>query len=430
MKPHDTPPTQNRIVEAGQAAPDRRAVAAWILYDVGNTLFLTGAMGLFFPLWITKDLSGDDASIAYTLAATMILLIAVAPVVGALSDQARRRMPFLVTATLICVGAMSVLGGDNLFLALGLFGLAVVSFSVANMLYNAMLPEVSTSSTWGTIGGLGAGIGYLGAILAVVVGIVFVEARGYIFGFRVIGLLFLAFTAPLMVFLRERPRPTSGAGAAQRVAQAFAQLRDTLRGIGQFPRLSRFLVARFWYTWVVNTASTFAVLYASTTVGLDERQIKLVLLVGLLAAIPSGLILGRLVDRVGPRAVLSVVLVGWLLNLLASIAIPWLELSPDLWWGVGVFSGVLVAGTWASDRPFMLRLTPPRYLGEFFGLHNLTGRLSSVAGYFTWGFVSTTLDLGQPAALTTLVLCVVIAFLLIRRLGDDEGIAPGLPPAP
>jgi UMF1 family MFS transporter len=375
--------------------PSRKAISAWILYDVGNTMFLTGVVGLFFPLWVTKEMSGTDASVGYTLSAAMASVLLISPVIGALSDQARRRMPFLAAGTLVCVVATFLLGGSNLLLALGLFGLAVVSFNVANMFYNGMLSEVSTEANRGTIGGMGAGIGYIGSIIAVGIGLLFVESRGHVFGFRTIAFLFLLSSLPLFFLLKERRSSEYSQGLSQQMSQTLVQLRETLGNIGRFPGLARFLVARFWFTWAINTASTFAVL-------------------------PCGLAIGRIVDKVGPRAVLSVVLAGWVINLAVAVSIPWLGLPTNLWWAIGVFSGVLVAGTWACDRPFMLRLTPQRYLGEFFGLHNLTGRLSAIAGYFTWGFISTTLEFGQPAALVSLAVCAAISLLLIRGVNDTN----------
>ena len=43
-----------------EGRPSRPAVAAWIVYEMGNTLFFTGVVGLFFPLWVTHEMSGDQ----------------------------------------------------------------------------------------------------------------------------------------------------------------------------------------------------------------------------------------------------------------------------------------------------------------------------------------------------------------------------------
>ncbi len=87
---------------------------AWIVYDVGNTLFFVGVIGLFFPLWITQDLGGDDATVAFTLAVAMAIMLLLAPFVGAFSDHSPRRMPFLAVGTFTCIVATLLLGVGGL----------------------------------------------------------------------------------------------------------------------------------------------------------------------------------------------------------------------------------------------------------------------------------------------------------------------------
>jgi UMF1 family MFS transporter len=390
---------------------------SWIVYDVGNTLFFVGVIGLFFPLWITQDLGGDDATVGFTLSVAMAIMLLVAPLVGAFSDHAPRRMPFLAVGTFTCIVATLLLGLGGLLASLMLFALAVVAINVATIFYNAMLAEVSTEANRGTIGGLGVAVGYLGAIAAVVLGLTLVADQGYEIGFRAVGFLYLLIAVPLLVLLKERPRPVRALTLVERVSGTVGQLRTTLGGIQRFPGLLRFLVARFWYVWSLNTASTFAILYGTETIGFTAREVEVVLLLGIVVAIPSGLVWGRVVDRIGPGRVLSLALSGWVAVLLAAIAIAHFELPTYLWWPIGFASGVVVAGMWVADRPYMMALSPPEYLGELFGLHNMTGRLSAIAGPFFWGLISVTLGFGQTAAVLTLAACAVIALVLMLGAG-------------
>ena len=405
-------------VSSGDQPIRRSAVAAWTIYDVGNTLFWVGVVGLFFPLWVTRDLGGDDATVGYALAAAMALNLVLGPLVGAFSDQAGRRLPILAVSTFVAIVAILLLGTGGLTVALGLFALALIAVNVAQINYNSLLADVSTEDNRGAVSGMGVGVGYLGAIAAVAIGLIWVESRGYVFGFRTIGLMIMLVSVPLLLLLKERPGQIRPLIMSDKAKMSVAQLRTTLRHIRSFPGLLRFLAGRFWYTWSLNTASTFAILYGTDTVGFEERAVELILLVGILVAIPSALLWGRVIDLVGPGRALSAILLGWIVLLLVSAAIPWLELPSGLWWGVGVGSGVLVAGIWSADRPYLIRLVSSRYLGEFFGLHSMTGRLSSMVGPFVWGYLAVTLGLGQTAAVLSLIGCAVIAFLLIRGVSD------------
>jgi UMF1 family MFS transporter len=410
-----------------EPAPKTTVVAAWIVTDVGNALFYGGVVGIFFPLWATQVMSGDDATVAYTLAAAMVTSLLVAPLLGTLTDHTARRMPLLAAGKTIGVAATLMLGGSSLYASLALFALAIVAVNSADIAYNAMLTEVSTEANRGKIGGLGVGIGYLGVIMAVVIGLVFVDSRGYVFGFRAIAILVFLVSIPVVVLLKERPRHVTASRLSDRVRGVWSQLQTTLAHVEEFPGLLRYLVARFWYTTSLYTASTFGVLYATETVGYTPRQVQFVILAGILVAIPCGLLWGIFVDRVGPRRSLVGILAGWTLVLLLAVAIPWLDLPRSLWWVVGVMSGISIAGIWTADRPYLLTLAPPRFLGGFFGLHSMTGRLSSIVGPFTWGAVSVTLGLGQPAAVLSLAACAVIALVLVAGPSDRARAGPGRP---
>ena len=190
---------------AQEPVTKRSGVAAWIVFDVGNTLFYTGILGIFFPLWVTQAGSGDDATVGYTLAAAMAVNLLVAPAVGAFSDQVSRRIPYMALGTTTCVVATLLLGVGTLYVSLTLFAVAIIAINTATVIYNTMLPDVSTEESRGTISGLGIGIGYLGAILAVAIGLLFVESRGYVFGFRTVAILIFVVSIPLVLFLSPNP---------------------------------------------------------------------------------------------------------------------------------------------------------------------------------------------------------------------------------
>ena len=399
----------------------RTAVGAWVVYDIANTIFWTGIVGVTFPLWITKSvddtpagLSGSDATLGYTLAAAMAVVFLTAPILGAISDQARRRMPLLVALTLVSVSAALLLGTGGLLISLALFALALCTMELGTVFYNALLAEVSTPENRGTISGLGQGVGYLGTFIAVGVALAFSDSRGYVFVFHVVAVLFLLFALPTFLLLRERPRQVLQSSVLGKVSQAFSQLNGNLRRLHEFPGLRRFLIARFCYSLGINTTVAFAVIYASQTIGISDREIYLILLTGTSIAIPGAILWGIIVDRIGPRLVLTTGILVWIGLMLFAVAIPWLSWTKDLWWAVGCLVGVAMGAVWTADRPCMLSFTPPEYLGEFFGLHGMVGKLGRVIGPFMWPFISTTLDLGRPAALLGLVGVLVVSYVILR----------------
>ena len=234
----------------------RLAVASWVVFDIGQSLFYVAVVGLFFPLWVTRHLGGDDATVGFTMAAAMLFMLVIGPVAGAFSDQMGRRKPFLIASTLVCIGSTLLMGGDSLAAALTLFGLAVITVNTASIFYNALLVNVSSEATRGTVSGVGVGVGYLGAVLAVATGLIFVQSGDYAVGFRIIGVIFILTSLPLFLFLKETPQHEEGLPVLTKAERTFEQLRSTLGLMSRVPGMTRFILVRFWYVWAVNTAST------------------------------------------------------------------------------------------------------------------------------------------------------------------------------
>ncbi|MDX1611148.1 MAG: MFS transporter, partial [Candidatus Thermoplasmatota archaeon] len=114
------------------------------------------------------------------------------------------------------------------------------------------------------------------------------------------------------------------------------------------------------------------------------------------------------------------VLVLWILTLLLAAAIPTLPLAQGWFWVAAVGAGLALGGTWASDRPLMLQLTPDHRVGEFYGLYGMVGRFAAVLGPLLWGLVVDTLGLGRPVAVLTLVGAMVLASFLLAGVEPEQ----------
>ncbi len=403
-----------------------RSVGSWILYDLANTAFSLGVLTLYFPK-LVKDVLGygeaADGTLGTLDALAAALVFVSAPVLGALSDQAARRLPFLVVSTVLCVGATFVLGQSAIPIVFTLFVFATVCFQAGLIFYDSLLPEVSTEENRGRVGGVGVGVGYVGSLLAFGVGSLILARtdqptlEDYSTVFRAIAVMFLVFAIPAFLFVRERPRVAKP--LSWRIApQAFAQLATTARRSRRYRGLGRFLLGRMFYADAANTLILMAVLYAEGSLGLRGVASLAVAAVSIVAAIPAGLAWGPVADRFGPKRTLDIVLVLWMGVFAAAAAIPVLHLPSALIYVISIMVGVALAGLWSADRPLMARIAPPRYYGQFFGLYSMVGRFAAIIGPFMWGVIVDRLGWGQPAAVVFLLLWVVIAFLVLRRVDD------------
>ncbi|HIB35109.1 MAG TPA: MFS transporter, partial [Dehalococcoidia bacterium] len=181
------------------------SIISWIIYDIGNTLFNAGVTGLFFPLWIITKLNGTDATVGYTLAIGLLATLIISPIIGAVSDQAKNRKVFLGISTILCGLSTTLIGNSTIIVSLLSFGFAVATLHIGDIFYNSMLKDVSSHKNIGLIGGIGAGIGYLGAIMAILIGLFIIEDQGYPLGFIIMGILIIIFGIPILFYLKEKP---------------------------------------------------------------------------------------------------------------------------------------------------------------------------------------------------------------------------------
>jgi UMF1 family MFS transporter len=407
--------------------PTRAAITGWVLYHFGNTIFTMNIVSLYFTLWVVNVMGGTDGHYSLANGASMAIILLISPLLGALTDQAPRRMPFLIAATAVCIGFTFLLGRAGLTTSLIFFAIANIGYQAGLQFYDSLLPVVSTEENRGRIGGIGIGVGYLGSLMGVAIGGAILsgvdllptpeQTERYRTVFQVSAALFLIFSIPCFVFVRERRRAdrTFNLDAAR---AAVRQVASTIRSTGKYPGLTRFLVGRFFYTDAVNTVILFMGVYVSNEVGFTSQQVTQVLLLAICFAFVGGLLLGRLVDRIGPKKTLDIVLGTWVVVFIWVAAVGLFKLPGNFFWPAACLAGIALGGTWAADRPYMLRLTPPDKIGEFYGLYGMIGRFAAITGPLIWALIVDLLDLGRPVAILTLLAGVVIAYFILRPVSD------------
>jgi len=413
----------------------RRSVVSWVLYDLANTVFSMNICSLYFSLYV-RDVVGPeraDGVFARTTALSMGLIFLLSPLLGAMTDRAPRRVPFLVVSTLICIVFTALLGRGGLTFSLACFVIANVAYQAGLQFYDALLPEVSTEENRGWIGGIGVGVGYIGSYLGVGVGLYLLHVRAApkTAVFLATAALFLLFALPAFFWIREQGNPRAARFRPAMVSEALRGVRDTLQNAHRYPGLLRFLVGRVFYTDAINTVITVMGLYvtnlavrAGRGAEAGERTAQTIMLAAITFAIAGGFAWGWVTDRIGPKRTLSVVLWAWVALFLAAATIGLAGLPLAVFYVVASLMGFCLGGVWAADRPYMLRLSPPERIGEFYGLYGMVGRFSAVSGPLLWSVVVDTLcggrpELGQPMGVLSLMVLVLIGLVVLRRVTDE-----------
>jgi UMF1 family MFS transporter len=192
----------------------------------------------------------------------------------------------------------------------------------------------------------------------------------------------------------------------------------TARNLRAYAGLGTFVVATVLYTDAANTAVTNMSLYGREVFGMEQAEIQNLLLFSTVFAVVGSLGFGYASDKAGPKKALVGVLVTWLVAIvLAAVAVaPWMLLL------AGPLVGAALGGTWTVSRPMLVALAPTEKLGEFFGIYNLAGKLSAVAGPAIAALLLTVFGgLGTAAyriAIGSLALIIALGLFFLLRVPD------------
>jgi UMF1 family MFS transporter len=372
--------------------------------------------GLYFATWFT-DSGGADGTLAITIALAMVVVIVLAPWFGALGDHAERRARYLIPTTLLAVAGTFFLAGGGVAASLLLYGLALVGFNLGGVVYDALLADVSTPANRGRVSGVGIAVGYLGSVVGLVVGVLLLDDYGYPTVFRTLAVLFLLFALPAFFFIEERPKVPRQSDVGG-IAAGMRRLVAAWRLAGTYPGVVPFLIGRFLYSDAINTLiGGFLAIFVIKELDFTDDQVQVLLGIAIATAIVGSLAGGWFTDRIGPRRSLNAALYLWMLTMAAGVLAAMLDLQ-SLAFAVGASGGLALGGTWAADRVYMTRITPPRHLGEFFGLYSTVGRFATILGPLVWGLIVTQLGLPRMVALAALILFVVAGRVVLSQVDD------------
>jgi len=394
-----------------------------------------GVVSLYFSLYVRDSVGAEKADSTYGIITTisMGIIFVISPLLGAMTDRARRRMPFLIWSTIVCVICTALLARGSYLISAVLFVVGNATYQAGLQFYDSLLPEVTTEKNRGRISGIGVGVGYLGSYVAVGIGFLVPSSNKPLL-FGLIAATFLLFAIPCFIWVKERgnpnPRPIFG---WRMVRESTAQTVQTLKEGHKYPGLLRFLLGRVFYTDAVNTVIAYMTLYAvnvamarGDTVAAGENTARLVMMSAISFAVVGGFVWGATVDRIGPKRTLNIVLGLWLATFALAASIGFLQLAVSWLYLVGAMAGIAMGGVWSADRPYMLRLTPPDRIGEFYGLYGMVGRFSAVTGPLLWSAITFTVVerggahvlTGQALALLSLLAMVLLGWFILRPVSD------------
>ncbi len=404
-----------------------KKIFAWAFYDWANSAFAASVMAAFFPVFFREYWNVDsDASqstfrlgIANSLSSLVVVLLA--PILGAIADQGGKRRQFLFTFAflgILMTGCLYMVERGDWMLAMLVYVLATVGFSASNTFYDSLLVDITTADNVDFVSALGYSLGYLGGGLLFAFNIYMVvspetfnlpdSTTAVRYAFLSVALWWALFSIPTLLFVKEQPRTTYARGW-RAVTAGYHQLAQTVRQVRQLRPTLLFLVAYWLYIDGVDTIVRMAVDYG-LALGFASNSLLMALGITQFVGFPSAIAFGKIGARFGAR---TGIYIG--LGVYTAVTL-WGYFMQDVWefYVLAVAIGLVQGGVQALSRSFYSRIIPKNKAAEFFGFYNMLGKFAAVIGPALMGWVGVLTGTPRASILSLILLFAAGGFLLSR----------------
>ena len=411
----------------------RKRVISWALYDWANSAFATTVMAGFFPLFFKSfwaaDLSPAESTavIGTTNSLAGLLIVLLAPFLGAYSDLGKFKKKFLAFFALLGVlstGYLYFIPQGDWVIAASLYALAVIGFSGGNIFYDSLIASVSKQDQRNKVSSLGFSLGYLGGGLLFVINVLMYlnpawfglssQSEAILWSFVSVAVWWAVFSLPLFMSVEEKSNAEISKGLFETITEAFKAVASTLREIKKHKRVAIFLIAYWLYIDGVDTIVRMAVAYGSD-IGLDASSMITALLLTQFVGFPATLVFGIYADKIGFKKILTI---GISIYILVTFYAYYMSTALEFYILAGTV-GLVQGGVQAISRSFFSTIIPVNKEAQFFGFYNLVGKSAVFLGPILVSWVA--LIFGNPRfGILSLLFLLVPGLILLWMVPDKE----------
>lgn len=369
----------------------------WILYDVGNsafTLLVSTIMPIYFNYLASQDGISEVNYLAYwgyaTSAATIIVAL-LGPVIGTASDtKGRRKKLFLIALLVGSIGCVFLGFSQSWIWFLLVFVIAKSAYSLSLVVYDSMLPDITSEDRADEVSAQGYAWGYIGSCIPFLLSLVLVlfyekigismkTAMGI--AFLLVALWWLMLSIPLMKNYQQTHYQTSN--TRNNLKASFQRLSGIFSELKRNKKILFFLIAFFFYIDGVYTIIDMATAYG-TALGLDSTGLLLALLVTQIVAFPAALTFGKLAGKVNPSRLITVCISAYFLIALYGIILK----EQYQFWLLAIAVGIFQGAIQSLSRSYFVKIIPANKSGEYFGIYDICGKGAAFAGTMVVSMIS------------------------------------------
>ena len=416
---------------------NNKTIFAWSMYDFANQPYTTLVITFIYSTYFAKAIAPNEIigtalwSRAMTITALTVAFLS--PIMGAVADKTGHRKLFLIFWTYVCiVGSFALyypLPGE-IYKALFWVVISNVGFEMGGLFCNAYLPDIAPKDKIGRISGYGWSLGYLGGLIALGIGYVFlVSPENPMFGFSkelgeniraaniMVAIWFIIFSIPVFMGLSGTAK-VNKSSSKNIWSDSFLEIKSTFSNIKKYKELVKFLIARIFYNDGLITIIAFGGIYAAGTFNFTFEDI---FLFGIVLNITAGLgafALGFLDDMIGGKKTVQVSNVGLIFACLLAV----FTKSIMVFWFSGILIGIFMGSNQAASRSLMARFIPENKENEFFGFFAFTGKATAFLGPLLLGIVTQVFN-SQRHGIFVVVVLLLTGFFLMSRVNEKVGIS-------
>ncbi len=418
----------------------RKAWFGWCMYDWANSAFSTVILSAVLPVFFATLIPATGAQISimhsvrhipatalwgYAVSFSMLVVVIIAPHLGAWADANRARKQLLMVFCLtgaLTTAMLALTGSDDYQLVLMLFIVANICFAIGNIFYNSFLPALATPAEVDTLSSRGFACGYIGGGLMLLGAFLLIRFHAW-FGladaviatkisFLGTGIWWALFALPLFRYVREE----TFTGTVQPLVTGLKGYLHTFAEIRRYPDLLRFLIAFLFYNDGIQTIIAVAAIFASSELGLPQGAILGCFLMIQFVAMPGALLFGKVAQKLGAKTAIQIALL-----LFAALTLYAGTMNSTLdFWILGFVVALILGGSQAISRSLFASMLPVNKSAEFFGFYAVSGKFASIFGPLLFAVIA---DVTGSArlAISALTCFFIIGMLLLRTVDVKRG---------
>jgi MFS transporter, UMF1 family len=390
-------------LEANSLKNDPKVINGWAFFDCANSAYSLVIVTAIFPAYFlniapdTISLAGwnipDSSLLSYALSLAFFLLTIVLPILSGIADYSGQRKTFMrlfsTFGAISCISIYFFKSSAELWLGVSAYICAAIGYAGSLVFYNSYLPVIATEDMYDKVSAKGFSYGYIGSTILLIINLLMIQLspdnyKGFAaqLSFLMVGIWWLSFS---QITYNRLPKDETGKPMTQLLTRGYKELYKTWQNIREYPVITRFLAAFFFYNAGVQAVLYLATVFADKELHFESAElIILVLILQIVAAIGAWLF-AKISDAQGNKFALLILLSGWV----AICVIGFYLTGKTAFYALGGFLGLVMGGIQSLSRSTYSKLLPENVTDTtaFFSFLDVPDKLSVILGTFTFGFV-------------------------------------------